>query len=274
MSPLHLWDSRGQALLPMDEFHGQGCLLPALEIAVREISQYSWLVRSELGENHMPLAKAGKKERLAKKKNQEEKKSVVNGVENDEKADIDMCFGASSPSDRGIYHYGATYHEYETLIMGRFDDYGIEFAGKVDWSLCYGDGNDNVEQLVITKIRVNFKEVLALLTDMTPFSQRSGLLFSQCVGIARTQCGNTPSAPGARHGPGILYRARHECIRYSSKKRIGIFHTCGNSMPELEYCVDRQAKVKAIRDALALAKVLPGNEKFFFKAETAFGTVN
>lgn len=38
MSLLHLWDIRGKALIAMDEFHGQGYLLPALEIAVREIS--------------------------------------------------------------------------------------------------------------------------------------------------------------------------------------------------------------------------------------------
>ncbi|RAK78233.1 uncharacterized protein BO72DRAFT_495378 [Aspergillus fijiensis CBS 313.89] len=33
MSLLHLWDIRGKALIAMDEFHGQGYLLPALEIA-------------------------------------------------------------------------------------------------------------------------------------------------------------------------------------------------------------------------------------------------
>lgn len=71
----------------------------------------------------MSLPKAGKKERLAKKKDQEEKKSVVNGVENDEKADIDMRFGAFSPSDRGIYHYGFVLSRPLERVISKKDDF-------------------------------------------------------------------------------------------------------------------------------------------------------
>ena len=69
------------------------------------------------------MPKAGKKERLAKKKDQEEKKSVVNGVENDEKADIDMRFGAFSPSDRGIQHYGFVLSRPLEQVIGKKDDF-------------------------------------------------------------------------------------------------------------------------------------------------------